>query len=242
MKDQLVELGFPENRLQVVYFGLDPDAFPFREEHSLIGRVMMVGRMVEKKGFPDAIDAVRIAVSEGLDLHLDLFGDGPLRPSLQARAREAGLEDRITFHGMQSMNRIRNAHRQSDLLLAPSTTAADGDEEGLPNTILEAMSAGLPVVTTNHAAIPEAVQDRVSGFIAPERDPHALAGILRHIYRDGSDLEPIRRAARDVILRQHSIDSMVDAVESIYHHLTTSRHGTVPRPTNPETIPLPPAL
>lgn len=220
MKGRLVQLGFPPEKVHVVYFGLDPERFAFRETHAMRGRMMMVGRMVEKKGFETAIHAMsRLAETGGHRPVLDLYGDGPLRAMLEGLVRELQLEERVRFHGMQGIDRVLEAHDQSDLLLAPSTTAADGDEEGLPNTILEAMSCGTPVVTTPHAAIPEVVRHGKTGFLVPERDPVALASTVEEIYAGRHDLEPIRRRAHDTILKQHTQRTMVRNIEAIYHHI-----------------------
>ena len=220
MKEKLVSLGFDPAKVHVVYFGLDPERFAFRESYALQGRMMMVGRMVEKKGFETAIRGVAsLRERGGRTPELDLYGDGPLRASLQALVGELGLDGQVRFHGMRGMEDVLRAHGRSDLLLAPSTTASDGDEEGLPNTILEAMSCGTPVVSTPHAAIPEVVRHGETGFLVPERAPAALGDTLEAVYAGRFDLDAIRRRAHQTILHQHTQKSMVRKIEAIYHHI-----------------------
>lgn len=221
MKNQLVNLGFQEKKISVVRFGLDTDQLRFRENYNLNPDVMMVGRMVEKKGFEYAIKSLFKLKRSGLNLNLNLFGNGPLLPGLQSLVRTLEMENTVHFHGFQPVEKIIDAHSKHALLIAPSVKASDGDMEGLPNTILESMALGTPVIATRHAAIPEAVEHNKSGFLVDEKDIDGLASILSDIYNNQFDLEQIRRNARNRIEDEYRVNRMVQDTERIYNELLT---------------------
>lgn len=221
MKQQLVNLGFSNEKISVVYFGLNDAEFTFREDYSLNNKVMMVGRMVEKKGFEYALKVVSQLKKQGKKISLSLYGDGPLRKKLEKSVKEQDLEKQVTFHGFVPVEQVNHAMNEHSLLLAPSVTAADGDEEGLPNTILEAMARGLPVIATRHAAIPEAIENQVTGFLADEREFEKIADLIQKIHAGKFDLEKIRRSARQSISDNHQIEKMVDDIEKVYQLVLT---------------------
>ena len=138
-------------------------------------RAIAVGRCVEKKGFEQLVRAVAMAGDEAGRLEVSILGDGPLRPGLERLARDLGVADRIEFTGWLSHTEMPRAMAAADCMIAPSVTAADGDMEGLPLVVVEAMATGLPVIGTRHSGIPEAVLDGENGLIVEERDIEGLA-------------------------------------------------------------------
>jgi len=108
-------------------------------------------------------------------------GDGPEGEALRAGVARAGLGEKLLFLGRQPHARVLDLMRGADCLALPSVTAADGDEEGIPVTLMEAMAAGLPVVSTDHAGIPELVTDGLTGLLVPERDVSGLAAALERL-------------------------------------------------------------
>lgn len=175
---RLVDLGAPPNRVITQHLGIDPGAFrPSDARHPTPNAHMValaVGRLVEKKGFEYAIRALALMPHDA-PLELRIAGDGPLRTSLERLAHELGVASRVVFLGWKSNGEIAEVMRTSDLLLAPSVTAADGDIEGMPVVVLEAMASALPVIGCEHSGIPEIVAHGSTGLIVPERDPAALA-------------------------------------------------------------------
>src|SRR5690625_5409736 len=139
---------------------------------------MMVGRLVEKKGCRYALKAIELLKQSGLEVEAHIFGDGRLRRKLALLSTQLRKDQQIHFGGFQPVDKILDELPRHSLLLAPSVRADDGDMEGLPNTILEAMAAGTPVLTTRHAAIPEAVMYRQSGLLIDERDGGQVAGVV----------------------------------------------------------------
>ncbi|MCC5940943.1 MAG: glycosyltransferase [Balneolaceae bacterium] len=216
MKKQLMDLGFPSEKISVIYFGLDLDELRFKNKSFPDLRILMAGRLVEKKGFEYALQAISILKSRGFELPVTIFGDGPLLIVLKDIAAESGIENQIQFKGFQPVSEIIKAHDSHSIFLAPSVTASDGDMEGLPNTILEAMAKGTPVVSTKHAAIPEAVVHQKSGFLVEERDSEAIADCIEEIIQNKLSLIDIAENARQVIEKTFSIDHMAERVEEVY--------------------------
>jgi len=219
MKQQLIDLGFPVDKISVVRFGVDLDSSPFLEHNQTNHKLMMVGRMVEKKGFKYAILAVHKLKMENFDVNLHLYGSGPLMTKLKKLTQSLSLNGSVTFRGYQPIESVLEAHKDYAVMLAPSVSAEDGDMEGLPNTILEAMARGTPVIASRHAAIPEVVEDSETGFLVDEHDSEALAHTLKEIFQNKYDLEQIRRKARQRVEKDYSVTRMVNEIEHIYNKL-----------------------
>ncbi|TVR16113.1 MAG: glycosyltransferase [Balneolaceae bacterium] len=216
MKRQLISLGFPSEKISVIHFGLDLELLPYQTKAFSKLNILMAGRLVEKKGFEYALQAVALLKLKGVELPVTLFGDGPLLSTLKTLAKRSGIDSQITFKGFQPVEEIVNAHKNHSLFLAPSVTATDGDMEGLPNTILEAMASGTPVIATKHAAIPEAITHQKSGFLVDERDTEGIANTISEIIRGSHDLTKIAEYARLEIEKNFVIKKMVNQVEDVY--------------------------
>lgn len=177
----LRDAGAPPEKVRLHRLGIRTEDFVSVDRSGREGplQVLAVGRFVEKKGFEYLIRAVAHAGNR-LVARVRLIGDGPLRGDLERLARDLGVEDRVAFDGWRSNLEVGEAMRNADLFLAPSVTAADGDMEGMPLVIAEALASGLPVVGTRHSGIPEAVVDGENGSLVEERD---VAGLAEAIVR-----------------------------------------------------------
>ena len=210
---RLVALGAPSERVQVHRTGIDLARWPYRErmaERPGRLRLVTVGRLVEKKGVEFVLRAVRILVDRGVDIEYRVLGDGPRRDALTALTAELGLADRVTLAGRHAQDAVREALEAADLLVAASVTAVDGDEEGIPNVLKEAMASGMPVVGTRHAGIPELVEDGVSGYLVPERDEGALADALQRLAAAPERRAVMGRSGRAKIEREYDIHRLND--------------------------------
>ncbi|SCL52925.1 Glycosyltransferase involved in cell wall bisynthesis [Micromonospora citrea] len=145
-----------------------------------VTRLVTVARLVEKKGVDTAIDGVAQLVHGGLPVRYDVYGDGPLRTTLQERASAAGLADVVTFHGAVSHRVATAALADADAAVLPCRQAADGDLDGIPVFLMEAASRGVPVVTTAVSGIPE-LMGPAGGWQVPPNDPQSLADAVRHL-------------------------------------------------------------
>jgi colanic acid/amylovoran biosynthesis glycosyltransferase len=178
--------------------------------------VAFVGRFVEKKGADDLVAAL---ASLGRPVSAVFIGDGPHLAEMRGYARSLRVD--ATFLGAQPAAEVYRLLAESRVLAAPSRTAADGASEGLPTTIVEAMALGLPVVSTHHSGIPEAVEDGVTGLLGPEGDREALAANLRKLL-DDPDLQAVMGAAAraravanfDVVKQSHRLEALYEEAAS----------------------------
>lgn len=219
MKCQLIELGFPNEKISIVPFGIDLTKFSYRTSYQRSNQIIMIGRMVEKKGFEYAIKSIANLKESCHVVTLNLFGDGPLKDELQSLTKKLNLNDYVNFHGYVPIAKVMQNLDRHSILLAPSVTAEDGDKEGLPNTILEAMAKGIPVIASKHAAIPEAIENNSTGFLVDERNPKQISDKINYILNNKDPIDEIRQSARNYIEKNHSIEQMVNKVESIYNNL-----------------------
>lgn len=172
-------------------------------------RILAIARAMPKKGLDTLLEALALLPS-GLAWRLDHVGSGPLLPELQRAAAHFGLADRITWHGGQPQGRVIALLQVADLLALPARIAADGDRDGLPNVLLEAMATALPVVSTPVSAIPEAVQDGGNGLLVPPDDPHALAEALLRLARSPAERRRLGIAARATVVERFASRSGLD--------------------------------
>lgn len=192
---RLEAIGCPPGKITVSPCGVDPAAFiPSRQ---VAGRLIAVGRFVEKKSPLSTLRAFRLACSSVSGLHLDMIGDGPLLAECRLFAMSEGIADRVTFHGAQPHGAVRELMRSAMVFVQHSVTAADGDSEGMPVAILEAMSASIPIVSTLHSGIPEAVENGVCGFLVPEHDIGGMADAIMKLTQDPALARKMGAAGRE---------------------------------------------
>ncbi len=167
-----------------VYNGIDLARFARATFTNEPPAIISIGRLIEKKGFGDLIEACRILATQGIAFRGEIIGEGPLAGELQKQIETAGLTKIITLAGPLAQPEVIRRLAQSDLFALPCVTEAGGGMDNLPTVVMEAMAAGLPVVSTPLAGVPEMVRDGVTGFLVPERQPAALAGALRRLLID----------------------------------------------------------
>ncbi|SKC40613.1 glycosyltransferase [Krasilnikoviella flava] len=205
-----------------VYNGLDLDEYARAAAPRLPGRVCAVGRLVEKKGFGDLLDALALLVADGRDVHLDLVGSGPQEADLRGRAAALGLlrdgAERVTFHGPLPQDRVRDVVARAAVFAAPCVLGADGNRDGLPTVLLEAMALGTPVVSTPVTGIPEAVRDGATGRLVPPGDVPALAAAVGALLDDEQDAARLADGARALIEAEFDVVGtsrrLLDVLES----------------------------
>ncbi len=192
MGQQLQKLGCESTKLRKLPVGVRLADFPFRERRLAGGepvRLMTIARFVEKKGIPYALQAVAEVRKKHPRLKYDLIGDGPMREEIERLIHELELEEMVMLHGYCESQRVRQLMDSAHILLLPSVTAADGDQECTPVSLMDAQAAGMPVLSTLHSGIPEVVPDGQSGFLVPERDVSRLAERLTFLI-EHADLWP----------------------------------------------------
>lgn len=158
--------------------------------------ILSVGRLVEKKGFSDLVTACQVLVARGHRFQCAIYGGGPLLAELQRQIADGGLTDRVVLLGACRQEELVAAYRSAAIFALAPCVATDGDRDGIPNVLLEAMACGLPVVTTPVGGITELVVPEESGVIVPERDPLALAEALERLLVNPRERARLGAAAR----------------------------------------------
>jgi colanic acid/amylovoran biosynthesis glycosyltransferase len=187
-------------------------------------RLLTVARLVEKKGIDVALRALGSLRDELPAVRYDVIGDGPMRAELEALAVSLGIADRVRFAGPVANDAVQQAMRDADLFVLTSLTAASGDEEGTPTVLIEAAYAGLPVLATRHAGIPDIVADGESGMLVTENDPAALADGLRTMLASRERWPAMGEAGRRLIIeRGHLTADVAARLEALYLELLAVR-------------------
>jgi glycosyltransferase involved in cell wall biosynthesis len=165
--------------------------------------VLGVGRLVPKKGFRHLIEAA--ALSPG-GFEVELAGDGPERPDLERLAAARKVEGRVIFDGELGEEGLAAACARADAICMPSVLASDGDRDGVPNALLEAMAASLPAVTTDAGGLPEAAEDGRTGLVVPQADAQALAEALERLERDAELRARLVAGAHELLRERFSLE------------------------------------
>jgi glycosyltransferase involved in cell wall biosynthesis len=187
-------------RITCIRHGLDVGRYvPLAGNLPARRSILAVGQLKEKKGFKYLIAACDELQKRGHEFSCDIIGEGPLRPELEAQIRELQLEDTVSLHGALDHQDVVDHYRTASLFALPCITALNGDRDGIPNVILEAMAMQLPVVSTRHSGIPESVEDGSSGLLVPQRDAMALADAIEALLVDIGTRRRMGRAGRDIV-------------------------------------------
>lgn len=173
------EYGPAAAKVRRIYNGLDLTRFSFDSPVSRPRRIVTVGRLVEKKGFVDLIEACALMARNGVSFHCEIIGSGPEEASLRARIAQLGLKECVTLLGPRPQSEVIEQIQSASVFVAPCIEAEDGNRDGLPTVLLEAMALGTPCISTPVTGIPEVVRDGETGLLAPEHDPAALAHTLQ---------------------------------------------------------------
>jgi colanic acid/amylovoran biosynthesis glycosyltransferase len=221
IRDQLLARGFPPEKLHVQRSGVDLDTPLEPGDPAPAGYVMFAGRFVEKKGASYLIEAVRRLEAEGRNVRLLLVGAGPLEAEL--RRATASLKH-VEFRGWMPNNELRRWMRGALALCVPSVHAADGDAEGLPTVVIEAMAAGTPVIGSHHAGIGEAIEDEHTGFLVPEQDPDAIAAALRRLLDDPALRRQLGENARNAAVEHFDMFNQSRRLEATLLEVIATSH------------------
>jgi colanic acid/amylovoran biosynthesis glycosyltransferase len=236
MAEQIIARGARPEQMRLFRLGIALDRFPYRPRTwASTGplRVLIAGRFVEKKGMPDAIDALaRIASRVPLEIHL--VGDADESSASQVeklRITDAidrgGLTDRVLRHGMIPYGSLIELAYRCHIFLSPSVRAADGDTEGgAPVTLVEMAASGMPIVSTTHCDIPYAVGGSDNAWLAPERDVDALTDLLLKLVENPDSWRPMLDRARAHVENNYEIIKQGNHLAEIYGEVIGAQSKT----------------
>ncbi len=216
IRAQLLELGFPDERIRVHYIGIDTAAFEPTGAGDDAPIVLHVARLVEKKGTVYLLDAFAGIAAKHSAARLVVIGAGPLRDALERHADALGIGARVRWLGALPHAEVRRWLQRAAVFCLPSCTAASGDAEGLGLVLLEAAASGVPVVGTRHGGIPEAVVDGATGYLVPERDPARLADALDALLSSRPLRQRLGAEARRLVQRDFDLHRQTQRLERLY--------------------------
>ena len=210
---------FPDvtSRLHLVRNGLDLDRFPYRDPRPIGAtlRVAAVGRFVEKKGFQHLVPAAAELVAQGVPLDLRIAGTGVLAAELQSAVEQLGLADHVRLLGPQTQDQVHELLQSCDVFVAPCVVAADGNADGMPTVLLEAMATGAPCISTAVTGIPEVVHNGRTGILTTPGDPHLLAQAIRRMSAPSTDRVSLARNARALIERDYDVRQQAETLRAL---------------------------
>lgn len=193
------EFGADADVVRRVYNGLELSDFGYDSPAERPAVIAAVGRLVEKKGFDDLLDAAALLIDQGREVEIVLVGSGERETDLRARAERLGLGKRLRMLGGLPQHKVAQIVAGAAVFAAPCVVGADGNRDGLPTVLLEAMALGTPCVATPVTGIPEVIEHEVTGLLVPERDPQALAAALARVLDDPDLRVSLAKAARDLV-------------------------------------------
>jgi colanic acid/amylovoran biosynthesis glycosyltransferase len=215
----LINLGCPAGKIRLQHTGIPVDEIPFRpREWPMSGawKFVQACRLIEKKGLRVSLRALAKFVERHPASTFTIAGEGPLRNELGQLAAELGVADKVFFPGFISQTQLRELFYQSHIFLHPSEVSGDGNQEGVPNSMLEAMASGLPVFATEHGGIPEAIENGRSGILVNERDDEALALALLERTANPEGLAAIARNGAEVVRKHFEQTGQTRQLEDYY--------------------------
>ena len=231
LAERLVALGCPQEKIRIHRTGIPLERFPFVPRSAPEDgewRLFQACRLIPKKGLATALEAFARFVEKHPRATFQIAGEGPLLDELSAKAASLGLADRVRFTGFLSHDALVEQLAAAHIFVHPSETGPDGNQEGVPNAMLEAMSTGIPVAATYHGGIPEAVDDGVSGFLVAERDAQGLAEALLKLVADPGRYAAMGAAAAQSVAERFEQARQAIVLEGFYTEAVCKIPPTAP--------------
>jgi colanic acid/amylovoran biosynthesis glycosyltransferase len=215
-----------------IYNGLDLEEFPYASPLRRPPVIVAVGRLVEKKGFGDLVEACAILAGRKREFRCRIIGSGSLDSALQLQISDLGLGARVELVGPLPQTEVIIEMQNAALLAAPCIVGEDGDRDGLPNVVQEALALGTPVVSTDVTGIPEVVRHGQTGWQVPQRDPGALAAAMERLLDDPNLRVRLATAGRRLIEAEFDIHRTTERRRAIFR-AAVARTGVPPRERDP---------
>ncbi|GGB24186.1 glycosyltransferase [Puia dinghuensis] len=210
-----------------LYHGIDLAKWPEKKQgsgpsrHDKV-RILTVCRLVGKKGIFFLLEAIKMLRDTGLTIECSIVGEGPLRREIEKYIDMNGLRCNIHLQGMLLQSAVKPFYLSADIFVLPAIVADDGDRDGLPNVLVEAMAVGVPVITTAVSAIPELVVHEFTGLLVPEKSPEAIRDAIVRLISEEELCHKIARNGRRKVKAEFSIHTTTDRMVEIF---TSNRQG-----------------
>jgi len=194
------------DKLRVVRCGIDLPDFPYRSEGREETLLLAVGRLDDIKGFPYLVEACARLRDRSLPFSCHIVGSGERHDEIRNQIRARHLEDRVHLRGALTQQQLQELLGQAGVFVLPSVVAPDGNRDGIPVALMEAMASGLPVVSTTVSGIPELITDEKSGLLVPPGDPERLAASLERLLTTAGLGQRLARSARTAIEERFNLE------------------------------------
>jgi glycosyltransferase involved in cell wall biosynthesis len=205
--------------VDLVYHGIDIEKIDIRSElynKSPSCLILSVGQLKEKKGFSYLIKACDNLNKEGLEFKCEIIGDGPSRLSLEKHISDLNLEDKVRLIGALPHNKVLEKYKQATIFALPCVVGENGDRDGIPNVLLEAMSNRIPVVSTRLSGIPELIKEGFTGLLVDPEDEVALAGCIARLLRDPELRNSLSQRGYQLIKDKFDIKKNVETLITLF--------------------------
>ncbi len=209
------------------YHGVDLKLFspPLRRSTNLVPQILSIGRLVPKKGFPVLLQALYRLRMRGFDFHCTIIGDGPMASTLRKEIAAAHLGDCVTLIPCLSQRDLLPYYRSADLFALACEVDRDGDRDGVPNVIVEAMAMTIPVVSTRISGIPECIQHGLNGMLVAEKDAAALCEAMAKILSSPRLARRLGRAGRKKVLQDFNARRNIAEIDAALCQALTGHHA-----------------
>jgi len=211
-------------KIHRIYNGIDLARFSRAEFNGTPPAITSIGRLIEKKGFHDLIEACRVLCERGVEFRCEIIGEGPLESSLREQITSTGLTTLVTLTGPLPQGEVTKRLACSALFVLPCVAEVGGGMDNLPTVVMEAMAAGLPVISTALGGVPEMVRDGFTGLLVPEHQPVALADALAQVLVDRRLARSLGEAGRQRAAELFAIDKSAEALHALFQQV-----GALPR-------------
>ena len=203
----LLERYGPESvaRLKIIHCGLLLEEFAFAPDGREEGLLLAVGRLDEVKGFEHLVEACAVLRDRGAAFRCEIVGDGELRDRIEEKVGQLGLVSRVRLLGALKQEQVRERLNRAAVFVLPSVVAANGNMDGIPVALMEAMAVGLPVVSTRVSGIPELVRSGENGLLGVPKDATALADLLGALLADRAERQRLAEQARRTIEEEFDV-------------------------------------
>jgi glycosyltransferase involved in cell wall biosynthesis len=206
-----------------LYNGLDLSQFSFQQPNDRPKKIVAVGRLVEKKGFTYLISACKILAQKGCQFTCEIIGNGELETELRSQIEQDNLEAYVSLIGPRPQKELKQELQQAAVFTAPCIIGKDGNRDGLPTVLLEAMALGTPCISTDVTGIPELIRDRDTGLLVAQEDPQSLAIALEELLNDSNLRVSLATSARKLIEREFDIQQNTIQLRQLFELETTEK-------------------
>jgi len=240
-KRYLQEIAGVEAEIIRSYHGLDLNFFPRsgNREFNPVPRILSVGRLVPKKGFSVLLKALSTLRQRGYDFRCTIIGSGPMEKELRKQIAKLDLNGFVELHSPVSQNQLLDYYRSADLFALACEVQKDGDRDGIPNVIVEALAMGVPVISTRISGIPECVDHGANGLLVPQQNPTALADAMAAILNDSALAQQFSRAGRKKVEEYFDARQNIEPICAALQQAIDNEPQPVSRPFKIEQTPSP---